>query len=58
MVPFRPDHESFWRHPSRHGRISLEFIRIAESHGYHDIILSMKASNPKVMIQAYRLVVA
>lgn len=37
---------------------ALEFIRIAESHGYRDIILSMKASNPKVMIQAYRLVVA
>ena len=37
---------------------ALEFIRISESHGYHDIILSMKASNPKVMIQAYRLVVA
>ena len=37
---------------------ALEFIRIAESHNYHDIILSMKASNPKVMIQAYRLAVA
>ncbi|MCZ6673022.1 MAG: (E)-4-hydroxy-3-methylbut-2-enyl-diphosphate synthase [Verrucomicrobia bacterium] len=37
---------------------ALEFIRIAESHDYKDIILSMKASNPKVMIQAYRLVVA
>lgn len=37
---------------------ALEFIRIAESHNYRDIILSMKASNPKVMIQAYRLVVA
>ncbi len=36
---------------------ALEFIRIAESHGFHDIILSMKASNPKVMIQAYRLLV-
>ncbi len=36
---------------------ALEFMRIAESHGYHDIILSMKASNPKIMIQAYRLVV-
>ena len=36
---------------------ALEFIRIAESHGYQDIILSMKSSNPKVMIQAYRLVV-
>lgn len=37
---------------------ALEFIRIAESHHFHDIILSMKASNPKVMIQAYRLMVA
>ncbi len=37
---------------------ALEFVRIAESHGYHDIILSMKSSNPKVMIQAYRLLVA
>ena len=37
---------------------ALEFIRIAESHGYRDICLSMKASNPKVMIEAYRLAVA
>ena len=37
---------------------ALEFIRICESHGFHDIILSMKASNPKVMIEAYRLAVA
>ena len=37
---------------------ALEFIRIAESHDYHDIILSMKSSNPKVMIEAYRLVVS
>lgn len=37
---------------------ALEFIRIAESHGYQDICLSMKASNPKVMIEAYRLAVA
>lgn len=36
---------------------ALEFVRIAESHGFHDIILSMKSSNPKVMIQAYRLLV-
>ena len=36
---------------------ALEFVSIAESHGYHDLILSMKASNPKVMIQAYRLLV-
>jgi (E)-4-hydroxy-3-methylbut-2-enyl-diphosphate synthase len=37
---------------------ALEFIRIAESHSYQDICLSMKASNPKVMIEAYRLAVA
>jgi len=37
---------------------ALEFIRIARSHGYHDLVLSMKASNPKVMIEAYRLVVS
>jgi (E)-4-hydroxy-3-methylbut-2-enyl-diphosphate synthase len=36
---------------------ALEFLRIARSHRYHDIILSMKSSNPKVMIQAYRLLV-
>lgn len=37
---------------------ALEFIRIAQSHNYHDICLSLKASNPKVMIEAYRLAVA
>jgi (E)-4-hydroxy-3-methylbut-2-enyl-diphosphate synthase len=37
---------------------ALEFLRIAESHSFHQLILSMKASNPKVMIQAYRLLVA
>jgi (E)-4-hydroxy-3-methylbut-2-enyl-diphosphate synthase len=36
---------------------ALEFLRIARAHSYHDIILSMKSSNPKVMIQAYRLLV-
>ncbi len=36
---------------------ALEFLRIAEAHSYRSIILSMKASNPKVMIQAYRLLV-
>ena len=37
---------------------ALEFIRIAESHGFREIVLSMKASNPKVMVAAYRLAVA
>ncbi|EKR65050.1 putative 4-hydroxy-3-methylbut-2-en-1-yl diphosphate synthase [Leptospira weilii str. 2006001853] len=34
---------------------ALEFIRIAESLSYYDIIVSMKASNPQVMVQAYRM---
>ena len=34
---------------------ALEFARIARDLGYHDFIFSMKASNPKVMISAYRL---
>ncbi len=37
---------------------ALEFVRVCRKHQYHDIILSMKASNPKVMIEAYRLLVA
>lgn len=36
---------------------ALEFVRICEDMGYYDIVLSMKASNPQVMIQAYRLLV-
>ncbi len=36
---------------------ALEFVRICEELNYYDIILSMKASNPKVMVQAYRLLV-
>lgn len=36
---------------------ALEFARICRSLDYHDIIFSMKASNPLVMIQAYRLLV-
>lgn len=37
---------------------ALEFARIARDSGYHALVFSMKASNPKVMIQAYRLLVA
>jgi len=37
---------------------ALEFARIARDCGYHDFVFSMKASNPKVMIEAYRLLVA
>jgi (E)-4-hydroxy-3-methylbut-2-enyl-diphosphate synthase len=37
---------------------ALEFAHIARDLGYHDFIFSMKASNPKVMICAYRLLVS
>jgi len=37
---------------------ALEFARIAREHDYHNFVFSMKSSNPKVMIEAYRLLVA
>ncbi len=37
---------------------ALEFSRIARKHDYHELVFSMKASNPKVMIAAYRLLTA
>ena len=36
---------------------ALEFLRICEDLQYYDIVLSMKSSNPQVMVQAYRLLV-
>ena len=36
----------------------MEFARIARENDYHEFVFSMKASNPKVMIEAYRLLVA
>lgn len=36
---------------------ALEFLRICEDNNYHNIVLSMKASNPQVMVQAYRLLI-
>lgn len=36
---------------------AMEFLRIARSEDFHNIILSMKASNPQVMVQAYRLLI-
>jgi len=36
---------------------AMEFLRVARDEGYHNIILSMKSSNPRVMVQAYRLLV-
>lgn len=37
---------------------ALEFARLSREMDYHDFVFSMKSSNPKVMIQAYRLLVA
>lgn len=37
---------------------ALEFARIARKHDYHSFVFSMKASNPKVAIECYRLLVA
>ncbi|HKP32231.1 MAG TPA: (E)-4-hydroxy-3-methylbut-2-enyl-diphosphate synthase [Chitinophagaceae bacterium] len=34
---------------------AMEFLRIARDENYHNIVLSMKSSNPQVMVQAYRL---
>ncbi len=36
---------------------AMEFLRIARGESYHNIVLSMKASNPQVMVQAYRLLI-
>src|SRR5690606_36626629 len=36
---------------------AMEFIRIREDLAYHRIVVSMKSSNPQVMVRAYRLLV-
>ncbi|HEX2786818.1 MAG TPA: (E)-4-hydroxy-3-methylbut-2-enyl-diphosphate synthase [Ignavibacteria bacterium] len=36
---------------------ALEFVRICQENNFYNIVLSMKASNPKVMVEAYRLLV-
>ena len=37
---------------------ALEFLRICEEENYYNIVLSMKSSNPQVMVQAYRLLIS
>ena len=37
---------------------AMEFVRICREKDFHDIVLSMKASNTQVMVQAYRLLVS
>jgi (E)-4-hydroxy-3-methylbut-2-enyl-diphosphate synthase len=36
---------------------AMEFLRVARAESYHNIVLSMKSSNPQVMVQAYRLLI-
>ena len=36
---------------------AMEFLRVARDEAYHNIVLSMKSSNPLVMVQAYRLLI-
>ncbi len=44
--------------PTGMAESALEFARIARGLGYHEMVFSMKASNPKVMVEAYRLLVS
>lgn len=37
---------------------AMEFLRVCAEHDYHDVVLSMKASNTLVMVEAYRLLAA
>ena len=57
-LAFGPDHEPFRDTPAGMVESAVEFARIARKYGYHDFIFSMKSSNPKVMINAYRLLAA
>jgi (E)-4-hydroxy-3-methylbut-2-enyl-diphosphate synthase len=43
--------------PSGMVESAMEFLRICEDENYYNIVLSMKSSNPQVMVQAYRLLV-
>ncbi|MFT6717771.1 MAG: (E)-4-hydroxy-3-methylbut-2-enyl-diphosphate synthase [Sphingobacteriales bacterium] len=42
-----------------HGMVesAMEFIRICRKLDYHELVVSMKSSNPQVMVQAYRLLI-
>jgi len=57
-LAFRPHHEPLWRHAAGMVESALEFARICRKHDFHDFKFSMKSSNPKVMIECYRLLVA
>ncbi len=36
---------------------AMEFLRVARDESYHNVVLSMKSSNPQVMVQAYRVLI-
>jgi (E)-4-hydroxy-3-methylbut-2-enyl-diphosphate synthase len=55
--PQRPHPEPLRRHARGMVESAFEFLRICRDENYHDIVLSMKASNTQVMVQAYRLLV-
>ena len=54
----RPHHEPLRRHAAGMVESALEFARICRQHDFHNFKFSMKSSNPKVMIECYRLLVA
>ena len=37
---------------------ALEYLRVCEAHDFHDVVFSMKSSNPKVVVEAYRMLAA
>ena len=53
-----PHHEPLRRHAKGMVESAMEFLRICRDNDYHNLVISMKASNPQVMVQAYRLLVA
>lgn len=53
-----PDYEPVRGYAGRHGGVGHEFVRICEAEGFYNIVISMKASNPVVMVGAYRHLVA
>jgi (E)-4-hydroxy-3-methylbut-2-enyl-diphosphate synthase len=55
---FRPHLNRYGDTPLGMVESALEFARIARDNDYHAFVFSMKSSNPKVMINAYRLLVA
>ena len=56
-LAIRPDNEPLRRHPRRMVESAMEFLRVAVKHDFHDIVISIKASNTVVMVHTVRLLV-